>query len=1222
MKGVPMARKKTVPGDLRKLAEEKARLQGSDAAEKLSPGETQRLIHELRVHQIQLEMQNEELQRAQAELALSKLRYFDLFDLAPVGYMTVSEQGIITESNLTAATMLGTARNELEKAPFTRFIHNDDHDIYYLHRKHLFETGIPQVCELRLARADGSTIWARAEAAAALEGESGRQACKVILSDITEHKREHDQLLKTNERLEFAQRSAGMGTWDWDMTSGKLEWSAGLLKLFGLPSAGPAPSFDLWRSVVHPLDRQAAEERINSAVEEHVPLSNEYRIVRPGGEERWIWSLGNTVYDLSGRALRMSGICIDITARKRAEEALRHNQAMLARTEGVAHVGSWEWDVATDTVTWSDELFRIFQLDPADGAPSFAEHPKFYDPEDMQRLTAAVKDAVSHGAPYELELRAIRKDGMTRVCLARGQAEMGREGRVVHLFGSLQDITELKQAEEDLRKSEINFRELFDSVTSGVAIYEVRNDGLSGKDYIIKDFNKRSLQIEGRQKEDVIGKSLFDLRPAIDEYGLISVFRSVWKTGVPQYYPQKIYIDEKYSNYYENHVFRLPSGKIVAVYNDITESKRAEEALRESEERYRNIFNNAIEGIFQTTAAGRYRTINPSFARMFGYCSPEEMISAVTNIGEQLYVNPEDRLRLIELMSAKGEMVTNFEVELLRKDRSRFWVSINAAMVRNVENGVPFIEGTCADITELKRAKEALRESDRRFIDVIYASSDAILLIDSNRFVDCNEATAKMLGYKTREEFLQSHPSELSPPVQPDGRKSVEKADDMMRIALEKGFHRFEWIHRRANGEDFPVEVSLTPVVYKGKSLLYCVWRDVSENKLIEHEKQKLADQLQQAMKMEAIGRLAGGVAHDFNNLLTGITGNVSLALMDLDPADPLHSTLEEVNKAAERAGSLTGQLLAFSRKQIIEPRTVNLGELVSNLNKMLVRIIGEDINLKITPAKDLMAVKIDPGQFGQVIVNLAVNARDAMPDGGNLFIETANAGLDEEYCKTRTYLSPGRYVMLAVKDTGHGMSDDVKSHLFEPFFTTKPMGRGTGLGLATLYGIVKQAGGFIEVESEIGRGTTFRIYLPPVEEKAEMLGTGPGSPEVRGGDETIMVVEDELMLRDMAVKMITRMGYKALGAPDGKTALALAKGFSDRIDLLLTDVIMPGMNGRQLAEGMKRIHPEISVLYMSGYTDDILMEHGMNQGDFNFISKPYTPKKLSMKLREVLDRK
>lgn len=378
-------------------------------------------------------------------------------------------------------------------------------------------------------------------------------------------------------------------------------------------------------------------------------------------------------------------------------------------------------------------------------------------------------------------------------------------------------------------------------------------------------------------------------------------------------------------------------------------------------------------------------------------------------------------------------------------------------------------------------------------------------------------------------------------------------------------------------------------------------------------------EKLLQSMTMESIGRLAGGVAHDFNNLLTVIIGNTALAMMKLRSDDPLYKILREVEKAAESAAALTRQLLTFARKQMIEPRVLDLNDLISNLQRMLVRLIGEDIELQVLGENPLRAVKIDPSQLEQVLINLVVNSRDSMPDGGKLTIETSSAELDDTYCAQHPDVQPGRYALLAVSDTGHGMSADVKEHLFEPFFTTKPNGIGTGLGLATIYGVVKQAGGAIEVYSELGHGTTFKIYLPCVDHDGKVSVRQGQELGLPGGNETVMLVEDEPQVRDLTCRVLSELGYSVLQAGNGADAIALADNYKEHIDLLITDVVMPGMNGRELSECLMRLHPEMRVLFTSGYSEDAIAHHGIVETGIHFVGKPYTLLALASKIRELL---
>jgi nitrogen-specific signal transduction histidine kinase len=385
-------------------------------------------------------------------------------------------------------------------------------------------------------------------------------------------------------------------------------------------------------------------------------------------------------------------------------------------------------------------------------------------------------------------------------------------------------------------------------------------------------------------------------------------------------------------------------------------------------------------------------------------------------------------------------------------------------------------------------------------------------------------------------------------------------------------------------------------------------------------DSRRLEGQLRQAQKMEAVGRLAGGVAHDFNNLLTVITSYSELLLEDLGSGDPKRDDVEQIRKAAQGAAGLTRQLLAFSRQQVLEPKVLDLKATVAGTEKLLKRLIGEDIQLTTSLAPDLGAVKADPGQLEQVIMNLAVNARDAMPTGGRLTIEAANVDMDEAYVGEHAPARPGRYVMLALSDTGIGMDEQTKARIFEPFFTTKEVGKGTGLGLATVYGIVKQAGGFIWVYSEPGRGTSFKVYLPRVNEPAAPDEVRPATRAPGRGTETVLLVEDAASVRLVTRQVLERFGYAVLEAPEGDTALRLATKHRGPIHLLLTDVVMPGISGRDLAQQLAPLRPEMKVLYASGYANNAIIQHGILEPGIAYLQKPFTPETLARRVREVLD--
>ena len=397
-------------------------------------------------------------------------------------------------------------------------------------------------------------------------------------------------------------------------------------------------------------------------------------------------------------------------------------------------------------------------------------------------------------------------------------------------------------------------------------------------------------------------------------------------------------------------------------------------------------------------------------------------------------------------------------------------------------------------------------------------------------------------------------------------------------------------------------------------------WHEQEERRQQAEEALRVSEeQLRQSQKLEAVGQLAGGIAHDFNNLLTVIRGYSDLMLVSLDRADPQRVHLEAIKDAADRAASLTRQLLAFSRKQVLQPKVLDLNALVTNVNQMLQRMIGEDIDLAIVLRSDLGHVKADPGQLEQVIMNLVVNARDAMPQGGQLTIETANVELDEAYARRHAAVQPGPYVMLTVSDTGHGMDAKTQARIFEPFFTTKGPGQGTGLGLSTVYGIVKQSGGSVWVYSEPGHGTTFRIYLQRVQEQVEApQAPSPGaSPHET---ETVLLAEDDKTVRTLVRMVLQEHGYTVLAAPHGVEALRISEAHQGVIHLLVTDVVMPGMNGRELAQRLALARPDMKVLYVSGYTDDVIIRHGVLEAGIAFLQKPFTPDVLARKVRDVLD--
>ncbi len=492
-------------------------------------------------------------------------------------------------------------------------------------------------------------------------------------------------------------------------------------------------------------------------------------------------------------------------------------------------------------------------------------------------------------------------------------------------------------------------------------------------------------------------------------------------------------------------------------------------------------------------------------------------------------------------------------------------------------------------------------------------SADAILIIEGDEFVDCNAATVKMLRYRTKEELLRTHPSELSPPTQPDGRSSFEKANEMIALAFEHGSHRFEWDHVRADGEVFPVEVLLTAVPRDGKNILHVVWRDITERKLLE-------SQLRHAQKMEAIGKLAGGIAHDFNNLLVAIIGQSELLEEEL-AAEPEHAaSVAEIRSAGERAARLVRQLLIFSRKQELVLNHLDLRAILEDLMSLLRRLIGENIELWLNLPSVPVPVKSDKSQLEQVVINLVTNARDAMPSGGELVVS-----LDVEELQTTPEDAPDRieagvYATLLVRDTGTGMNRATIARAFDPFFTTKGLGEGTGLGLATVYGIAKRSGGTVVLHSVEGEGTRAKVYLPISRQGTVQLVTTKVLP-TRGGEERILVVEDEPAVSNLVVDVLKKAGYSVLLASNGARALEIWEQRSADIDLLLTDVVMPEMGGAALVQELHRRGNPPTTLFMSGYTNRAIEHLGALGIPVDLLEKPFSGPELVGRVRIALDR-
>ncbi|MBN1424080.1 PAS domain S-box protein [Candidatus Fermentibacteria bacterium] len=953
-----MARRDNPPGDaaeLRREAEEIARRKAAHSLksiETLSTEEVRKVLHELDVHQIELELQNEELRRAQAELEASRARYFDLYDLAPVGYCTLSEKGLILEVNLAAAALLGVARSALVNRALTSFVYPEDQDIYYLHRKQLFETGAPQACEFRMLRANAGPFWAHVAATAAKDSD-GAPVRRVVMSDITERKKAEATLRESEQRyhllVDTAQESIVVA-------------QDGLLKFVNPVTLGL-------------LEGHSEQELIDRPFTEFIHPDDRSMVV-------------------ANYRRRIAG------------EPVQSRYAFRLATRD----GSIKWvEISAALIEWQ-------------------------------------------GRPATLNF--------------------------------LTDVTERKRAEEERQSA----REFLDRIINAIA-----------DPVFVKDDQRRFVLVNdalcaivGRPREALLGEDGDDMFPE-DQ---VAVFRKM-DAGVLDTGNENVN-EESLSNLSSGEVRTIvtrktryidPAGRrfLVGVIRDFTERTRVEAALRESEGRYRSLVELAPDAIYTIAPDGTISSLNQAFEKITGWSCEE-------------------------------------------------WL------------GRPFVGLVHPD--DLPGAVQSFECSLR---------------------------------------------GEFPPPYE-------------MRIRLKTGGY-------------VVAEFTSCPLVEDGRVIGELgMARDITNRKRAEEERDRLQAQLLQAQKMESVGRLAGGVAHDFNNQLQVIFGYTTFAQKHVDPHEPLYADLEEIRKAAQRSADLTRQLLAFARKQTIAPEVLDLNVTIESILKMLRRLIGEAIDLAWLPGKNLWPIKVDPAQIDQILANLCVNARDAIGGVGKITIETRTARFDEVTSAGHVGCVPGEYVMLGVSDDGRGMDKETLDRVFEPFFTTKGAGEGTGLGLAMVHGIVTQNKGFISVQSEPGEGTTFWIYLPRHEGEAVDVLKEPVEETPRGQGETVLVVEDEVSILRLARRMLEGLGYVVLTAGTPGDATRLAEEHTGEIHLLMTDVVMPQMTGKDLAERIMGTRPGLRCLYMSGYTADVIAPFGVLEDGVRFMQKPFTLEDLARKVREALE--
>jgi len=1046
--------------------------------------------------------------QAEKKLRESEERYRTILDNIEDGYYELDLNGNLTFFNYMIPTISGYSPEELMGKNYQEYadVESIRHmaDTYY----EVFRTGQPSKgLEWNIMRKDGSMIPLESSISLIRDRSGKPTGFRGIVRDISERKHTEEALRESQQMLRLVLDTIPVRVFWKDKELNYLGCNKQFAKDAGLKSTDEIigrNDFDMvW---VNQAELYRSDDRavIESGKQK---LNYEEPQTTPTGDKIWLHTSKTPLLDSNGIISGVLGTYEDITVQKLAQEALRESKQQMADIINFLPDATLVINKEGMVIAWNKAIEKMtgFSADEMIGKKNYEYAIPFYG----ERRPTLIDLVLMPKEEVEKKYCHIKRKGSlligdTDAPVVRGQKSFlsgwaqpiyDSSGEIVGAIECIRDITDKQRAEEALQESESRYRLLAENASDIIFTMD--------KDLQFTYISPSIERVRGFTVEEAMSQTPAEaLTPASLEVGM-NVFleeleiearetKDLRRTRTVELEEtckdgSTIWTESTFSPLRDNEE-RFTG--FLGITRDITGRKLAEKSLQESEERYRTIFENATEGIFQTKHEGWFLSVNPALARMFGFSSPREMIDTVKNLNQELYVNPNDREHMLEIL-LQNHQIEGYEVEFYRKDRSKIWISLNIHVVRDAKGNPLYFEGTNVEITQRKQAEE---------------------------------------------------------------------------------------------------------------------------------ERRKLEEQLMQAQKMESVGRLAGGVAHDFNNMLTPIMGYAEMLLDDLAPDDPHRNNVAQISHSAERSKGLVMQLLAFARRQTLEMKPVNLNRVITGVKNMIQRTLQENVKIEIRQAPVLGVIQADTGQVEQIILNLSVNAQDAMPDGGAIFIETSEVVLDDTYARTHEGITPGHYIMMSFIDTGTGMDKETLEHIFEPFYTTKGAGKGTGLGLATVYGIVKQHGGHISVYSEIGKGTIFRIYFPNYEGVDAPASAIRMKEKPLHGTETVLVVEDENQVRDITVNALRHYGYTVLEAQDGRTAQEAFNSYQGDIHMLLTDVILPDMNGRMVYTQLSSLRNELKVLYMSGYTSDVISHHGVLEPGVHFIQKPFNLQDLAYKVRDVLD--
>ena len=1031
-----------------------------------------------------------------------------------------------------------------------------------------------------------------------LEPENASDANGIDLQQLVETRTALHALQERETRLRTAERLLKLGSWEYDSQSSALNWSARVFDIYGVPHEQGAPDFDGYVDLVHPDDREQMVEHYTRFFESSAPdFEFQHRIIRQDGQITHVRGVGTRHMAEGGEIV--IGFVQDVTSIKQAEDELLR-QARRRRLAGrLARLGSWRVDIGDTHVMWCGETAAIHD-EPDGTSPAVEDGINYYVPEHRERIRTRFDACVNEGEPFDEIVQIMTAKGRRVWVRTLGEPIRDDTGQIVAVEGAFQDITDLIAARDEATQLSARLRRTLEGMSDAFFLLD--------DDWNFAFVNSQAEILLQRKKEELIGRNIWEAFP--EAAG--TIFQHEYERAVSEGCP--VQFRESFpplDAWFEVSADPTPAG-LAVYFEDITGQRAREMQLRLLEtavSRQNDIVLITEAEPIEAPDGPRIVYVNDAFERRTGY-SFEEVIGQTPRIlqGPKTQRDELDRIReaLERWQPVRAELIN------YTKAGEEFWIELDIVPIADDAGKFTHWVAIERDITARKESEEALQANEERFRLVTKAVGTAIWdwNVENNQHW-WSEGLHDIFGHAA--DPTGAIPTIWRRHLHPDDTARVDAATKRLISGQDTILHE-QYRLRRADGSWAFVEdkaFALHDDEGKVQRVLGSM-TDVTEQRLLE-------DRLRQAQKMETVGQLTGGVAHDFNNLLTIILGNAELLEEDLQDRPDLHNMVRMTASAAERGAELTQRLLAFSRKQVLEPKIMDVAQLIQGMDGLLRRTLREDIDIEIIRADGLWQIEADAAQLESALLNLCVNARDAMPDGGYLTIEAANAMLDDDYAAMEPDVRPGEYVLIAVTDTGHGIPSDLLDQVFEPFFTTKDTGKGSGLGLSMVFGFVKQSGGHIRLYSELDKGTAVKMYFPRSEDRPQNNENEQARPKITGGSETILVVEDDSAVRKYVISQLSGLGYHVLETASGAEAMDVLT--RTPVDLLFTDVVMPGaMGGRELAAAAREVYPGLRVLFTSGYTENSIVHHGRLDQGIRLLSKPYRRELLARKIREALD--